>query len=216
MKLRALDVLVTINPGRTRWDKLCRWAVGPYSHVFLYLGKWKAEGLQSVNYSGYYWFNELESYATYTNGTLPIALEIPYITESIGRGRLLHSIEDRYGERCKVMRVKLEYYHPAVIQSVLARAVELSGQYSGWYGYDDIFRYVIPRILDNKFGWRLPMGWAPDSHPICSEHVEEIFRSTFTQVLKIPAGWIPMPGDFVTRSFILEDAGDIVLGPEVV
>ena len=205
MKLQTLDVLVNINPGKSAWDKVSRWAVGPYNHVSLYLGLWlKAD---------------LETYTQAPFEDIPEGKDImePMITESIGRGRLLRSLEERYGEKVKVMRFKPGYLVPSHILFIMGKAIRLSGKYDGWYGYDDIVRDIPARILSEKLGWRFPCRWVPDTRPICSEHVAEILTTPWMKILaKLPTGWIPVPGDFVHYSPYLYDAGDVILGPEVI
>ena len=196
MKLQTLDVLVNINPGKSAWDKVSRWAIGPYNHVSLYLGKWE--------------------FSIYENKSVCF-LHSDLITESVGRGRLLHSLDDLYGQKVKVMRFKDAYLDAEYVRITLKKAINLSGKYDGWYGYDDIVRDIPARILNEKLGWRFPCRWVPDTRPICSEHVAEILTTPWMSILaELPAGWIPVPGDFVRYSPYLYDAGVVILGPEVV
>ncbi len=40
-KLEPADILVTVNNRKDPLSRLKRWAVGPYDHVLMYLGKVK-------------------------------------------------------------------------------------------------------------------------------------------------------------------------------
>ncbi len=167
-KLEPGDILVNINDRHDPFSMVKRWAVGPYEHVFLYMG---GLGLFS------------------TRAQRQI-IRIPMLFESNGRGVTLRSLSSRYGEKVAVMRLKAEH-DKRRIPRVLIEAIELASS-------------VLPRIICEKLGLPLPLAYQRNPMMICSEAVMEVYlRARLIDIL--PDNVIPLPGDFVTDSPLLEE-----------
>ncbi|GAI42800.1 unnamed protein product, partial [marine sediment metagenome] len=74
-KLEPGDILVNINDRSDPFSLVKRWAVGPYEHVFLYMG---GLGLLRAQHQ---------------------VIRVPMLFESNGRGVTLRSLSSRYGEK---------------------------------------------------------------------------------------------------------------------
>lgn len=215
-KLEMLDTLVNINEGTSLKDKTYRWAIGPYNHVFVYLGRWdlqrnsKTDPPKKNIKIGNFSFQPDVHFKERIYSA-------PLVTESVNRGRLPRLLSQRYGEKVKVMRLLPEFSEEKLmVRAMIMKAWELSGDLNAWYGYDDIISNVVPRMLNRKFGFKIPLRWIPDNSPICSGHTFDIFSVTNKRVLDIPRNMIPMPEDWVLKNLIQYEAGEIVLGPEYV
>jgi len=180
-KLQPCDVLVNINDRTDCFSRAKRWAVGPYDHVFLYMG-------------------QLGLYATRRQ---PRLLKVPMLFESNGRGVCLRQLLEWYGAQVAVMRLISEHDRRR-IPHVLRAAIELASDEQAYYDYLCIPLHIIPRILHEKFGMPIPVKYHRNEQQVCSEAVYEVFyRAGLIEVL--PQGVVPLPGDFVTDSLQLEE-----------
>lgn len=176
MKLQAGDILVCVNGKHNIVSSIKRWAIGPYSHVFMYLG----------------------NMGVLVHSTL---LRHTMLFESNGRGVVLRSLSSRYGEEVVVMRLKAQ--HPLEMIKVIEEAIMLASDPQSSYDYFAVMCYILPRILHEKLGMPLPLAWQRDARQICSEAVYEVFRRAGLDLL--PYWGVPLPGDFVTYSAMLEE-----------
>ena len=181
-KLEPADILVNVNRGKDPISVIKRWGVGPYSHVLMYMGK---VGIV-VNYRQ------------------SRILRFPLLFESNGRGVVLQSLSNRYGQEVVVMRLKSEH-DKRRIPYVLTEAIKLASNPQSYYDYFCIIRFVLPRIIFEKLHLPMPLSWHRDARQICSEAVYEIFyRAKLVDILR-PYCVPPLPGDFVTDSPLLEE-----------
>ena len=180
-KLKQADILVNINDRNDLVSTAKRWAVGPYEHVFLYMGR-------------------LGLFSTWSQRRL---IRVPMIFESNGRGVTLRNLSSRYGEKVVVMRLKSDHDRRRV-PDVLIEAIKLASDFQSYYDYLCIFRSVFPRIISEKLHLPLPLAWQRDDWQICSEAVFEVFyRAKLVDILRRDV--VPLPGDFVTGSPLLEE-----------
>ena len=191
-KVLAGDVLINVNTGTDLWSKAKRWAVGPYSHVFLYMGK---VGIEASEYPGAFF------------------IRVPLLFESNGRGVILQSLSNRYEQEVTVMRLISEYDRRR-ISAILQEAIKLASDPQAYYDYFCVIRFIFLRIICEKLKLPIPLTWHRDERQICSEAVFEIFyRAKLVDIL--PNGIVPLPGDFVT-SRLLEEVWRGKLSDEVV
>ncbi len=183
MKLRPGDILVNINTKTDPFSSAKRWLIGPYSHVFMYMGK-----------------------LSFMEGANPV----PFLFESNGRGVVLQSISNRYGQEVVVVRLVPDYER--YIPDILMEAIALASDMKAYYDYFCIIKYVLPRAILEKLHLPIPLSWQRDSRQICSEAVLEAFLGADVPVL--PDNVVPMPGDFVTDSSLLEEIEVGVLSEE--
>jgi len=177
-KLQPVDILVTVSDRQDPFSVAKRWCVGPYDHVFLYLGQVAIVADNAV-------------------------LRHPMLFESNGRGVVLQSLSNRFSQKVVVMRLKSEYDRRR-IPFILEEAIKLASDSKSYYDYYAIVRWVLPRILREKFHLPIPMAWERDAYQICSEAVTEVFIRG--QLTLFPYWDVPLPGDFVTSSPLLEEA----------
>lgn len=189
-KLQACDILVNVNDGKDPISVIKRWAVGPYSHVSLYLGQ-----------MGFFFDRR--------QGRI---LRFPMIFESNGKGCCLRLLSERYGEKVVVMRLKAEYQPK--IPRLLTEAVKLASDPQAYYDYLCIVKSVLLRVACEKLHLPLPLSWQRDARQICSEAVLEVCLRARVPVL--PKNVVPLPGDFVTDSHLLEEVWVGKLCEEVV
>ena len=184
LKLEPGDILVNVITGNSLYNKIKRACLGnPYSHVFLYLG-------------------ELGLFSTRAQRRI---IRVPMLFESNGRGVVLRSLAERSGEKVVVMRLISEHDRRR-ISRVLIEAIELASDLQSYYDYLGIVRWVLPRIICEKLGLPMPLSWHRDERQICSEAVFEVFyRARLVDIL--PANVVPLPGDFVFDSPLLEEVG---------
>jgi len=181
-KLESADILVNVNERRDPISSIKRWAVGPYDHVFMYMGRL---GLSRSGYSSSY------------------IMSVPMLFESNGRGVVLQSLSNRYDQQVVVMRLRT-YFDKENIPNVLDQAVSLASDSQSYYDYLCIIRFVLPRLIFNKLGLPMPLSWHRDNQQICSEACYEVFyRAEMIEIL-LPWCVPPLPGDFVTDSVLLE------------
>lgn len=179
-KLEPTDILVNVNRGKDPLSVIKRWGVGPYSHVFMYLGRLiLARAIQTDVYR-----------------------QIPMLFESSGRGVVLQSLSNRYGQEVVVLRLKSEH-DKRRIPYVLEEAIKLASDPQSFYDYFCIIKFVLPRIIFEKLHLPMPLSWHRDARQICSEAVFEVFyRAKLVDIL--PESVVPLPGDFVT-SLLLDE-----------
>ncbi len=174
MKLIPGDILVNINTKTDPFSSAKRWLIGPYSHVFMYMGQLS--------------FVEKGSF-------------VPFIFESNGRGVVLQSLSNRYGQEVVVVRLVPDY--EKYVPDILIEAIALASDMKAYYDYFCIIKHVLPRAFLEKMHLPIPLTWQRDSSQICSEAVLEACLRALVPVL--PDNIVPMPGDFVTSSHLLEE-----------
>jgi len=180
-KLNPGDILVSVDAGKGLFSKIRRWALGSdYTHCFLYMGK----------------------LGLIVNRRQPRILRFPMLFESSGRGVALQSLSNRYGQEVVVMRLKAEADRKR-IPRVLEEAIKLASDPQSYYDYLCIVRFVLPRLIFEKLGLPLPLKYQRDPAMICSEACAEVFiRGGLPELLYLED--VPLPGDFVTESLLLE------------
>ena len=178
--LRAGDILVNINHRKDVFSRVKRWAMtSPYEHVFMYLGKARIIVDPKQN----------------------MTLRFPLLFESNGRGVVLQSLSNRYGQKVVVMRLKSEFDRKR-IPKVLREAVKLASDERSYYDYLGIVKFVLPRLICQKLGLPMPLAWHRDDRQICSEAVYEVFdRAKLVDILQ-PYCTPPLPGDFVNSRLL--------------
>ena len=141
---------------------------------------------------------------------------LPLIIESIGRGVLIRSLFAYAGRQVRLMRPKID---DDTAQRVAKGAERLADNPGSWYGYFDIPRYVLPKLILAKFGRLLPPRWAltlkllamsyhHNSLYICSELVAEAYQAAGVPLVE--TNTIPLPDD-IAASEKLESLGDITI-----
>jgi len=178
LKLEPGDILVNVNRRNDPFSKVKRWLAGPYEHVFMYMGRL---GLLRGGHSSDLW-------------------NVPMLFESSGRGVVLQSLSNRYQE-VVVMRLKAEADRKR-IPRVLDEAIKLASDSQSYYDYLCIVRFAIPRLICEKLGLPMPLKYHRDPWHICSEAVAEVFIRGGVELLYLED--VPLPGDFVTDSLLLE------------
>ena len=137
-------------------------------------------------------------------------MEIPLLFESNGRGVTLRSLSERYGEEVVVMRLKPEFREKII--AILNEAILLASDLQAVYDYTCIPVHIIPRILHEKFGMPLALKYQRDEQMVCSEACCECFWRA--GILVLPQNVVPLPGDFVELSSILNEVNRGELSPE--
>ncbi|GAI59343.1 unnamed protein product [marine sediment metagenome] len=179
-KLEPADILVTVNRRNDPFSKVKRWVAGPYDHVFLYMGKLAIQGI------GF---------------TSPHLISVPMLFESAGRGVAIQSLSNRYRQEVVVMRLKAEADIKR-IPRVLREAIKLASEPSAYYDYLCLVSFAIPRLICEKLGLPLPLKYQRNPAMICSEACAEVFIRGGLELLYLED--VPLPGDFVTDSLLLE------------
>jgi hypothetical protein len=178
MKLQTCDILLFINDKNDPISRLSRWAIGQYSHVAMYLGKY-----------------------TFVSGTK--TFDIPLVYESRGRGAYIASLLPQTGMLVAVMRVIA--FYPGQMEGLLNTAFAVAADEKSFYDYLSIVHSVLPRVIAEKLPWLpLPVKYHRDIFLICSEAVAELWWRNHTLILPddkfedgtIVAGSVPLPGDF--------------------
>ena len=179
-KLEPADILVNVDRDKDPISLIKRWVLGsPYEHVFMYLGQLiLARPVQTNMYR-----------------------EVPILFESNGRGVVIQSLSNRYGQEVVVLRLKFEQDSER-IPWVLEEAIKLASDSQSYYDYLCIVRFVIPRLICEKLGIPLPLKYHRDPWHICSEAVFEVFINSGLELLYLED--VPLPGDFVNDSLLLE------------
>lgn len=140
---------------------------------------------------------------------------LPLICESIGRGALRRSLLCYAGRLVVVMRPVDEIYGGAAAKA----AERLVDNPHSFYGYYDIPRFVLPKLILAKLGWMLPprVEWviklmAFTYHHnrvyICSELVCQAYDDVKYPLLDERT--IPLPDD-VAQSPRLKYVGEILV-----
>ncbi len=143
---------------------------------------------------------------------------LPLIIESIGRGVLIRPLFAYAGRQVRLMRPKID---DELAQQVAKEAERLADNPGSWYGYFDIPRYVLPKLILAKIGQLLPPRWAltlrllalsyrRNNLYICSELVAEAYRRAGVPLVE--ENTIPLPDD-IAGSDKLESLGDITVPP---
>lgn len=192
-KLQPGDILVNVDRGKNPISVIKRWAVGPYSHVFMYLGK----------------------VGIVVTLRQPRILRFPMLFESNGRGVVIQALSNRYGQEVVVMRLKSEFDRRR-IPRVLEEAIKLASDERSYYDYSVIVWHIIPRLIFEKLGLTPPLKYQRDERMVCSEAVFEAFHRAKLIDILLPYCTPPLPGDFVTDSLLLEEAWGGTLSEEVV
>jgi len=191
--LQPGDILVNVNDRKDLFSVIKRWASGRYEHVFMYLGE----------------------VGILVSRRQPRILRFPMLFESNGRGVVIQSLSNRYGQKVVVLRLKSEHDRRR-IPRVLEEAVKLASQPQSYYDYLCIIRFVLPRLICEKLGLPMPIKYHRDPWHICSEAVFEVFyRAKLVDIL-LPFCTPPLPGDFVTDSLLLEEVWAGRLSEELV
>ncbi len=184
-KLEPADILVTVNDRQDPFSIASRWCVGPYDHVFAYLGN------LCVDIQG-------------------VLLRHPFLFESSGRGVAIESLSNRYGQEVVVLRLNLQFWDR--IPLIVEEAIRLASDPQSYYDYMCIPLNIIPRILHDKFGMPLPAKYDRNEQMVCSEACAEICWRAEVPVL--PQNAVPLPGDFVELSGILNEVNRGILSED--
>lgn len=184
------DVLVNINERDDPYSRLKRWAVGPYEHIFMYMGRL---------------FIDIGGEA------FPKGINVPMLFESNGRGCCLRSLSERYGEDVVVMRAKWRSVE-AKLPQVINEAIKLASDLQARYDYSVIATHIIPQLVLEKLHLPIPLRYHRDKLMVCSEACAECFWRSDIEIL--PRDIVPLPGDFVEESPALKEAGRGKLSPE--
>ncbi len=179
LKLEPGDILVNVNRRNDPFSKVKRWLAGPHEHVFFYMGQ----------------------LGLLVNLSQRRILRFAMLFESYGRGACLRSLSERYGQEVVVMRLKAEADRKR-IPRVLEEAIKLASDNQAYYDYLCIVRFAIPRLICEKLGLPMPLKYHRDPWHICSEAVNEVFIQGGLELLYLED--VPLPGDFVTDSLLLE------------
>lgn len=193
IELRPGDILININDRNDPYSIVKRWAVGPYEHIFMYFGQ----------------------VGILVNRRQRKILRFPMLFESNGRGVVLQSLSNRYGQKVVVMRLKSEFDRRR-IPRVLEEAVKLASDPQSYYDYLCIIRFVLPRLILEKLRLPMPLSWHRDDRQICSEAVYEVFHRAKLVDILLPYCTPPLPGDFVTDSNLLEESWRGALSEELI
>ena len=141
---------------------------------------------------------------------------LPLIIESIGRGVLIRSLFAYAGRQVRLMRPKVD---DATALRIAKEAERLADNAGSWYGYFDIPRYVLPKLILVKIGRFLPSRWAltlkllamsyrRNNLYICSELAAEAYQRAGVPLVE--ENTIPLPDD-IAGSEMLESLGDIIV-----
>lgn len=126
---------------------------------------------------------------------------LPLIVESWGRGVCIVALDTYAGQTVVVMRPKRD---GGLGQRAADAAEHIADNPHAFYGYLDIARWVLPKLLAQKLGRWLPAKWLGlltlwertyhRNHVyICSELVEEAYRAAGCPL--VDEATIPMPDD---------------------
>ncbi|MBA7550258.1 hypothetical protein ES705_42768 [subsurface metagenome] len=190
-KLEPGDILVNVNRRNDPFSRVKRWVAGPYEHVFMYMG----------------------TLGLLVNWRQRRILRVPMLFKSYGRGVCLRSLSERYGQQIVVMRLKAESDRKR-IPRVLEEAIKLASDERSYYDYFAILKFALPRLICEKLGLPMPLKYHRDPWHICSEAVAEVFIRGGLDLLYLED--VPLPGDFVTESLLLEKVWAGSLSEELV
>ncbi|MBA7693809.1 hypothetical protein ES703_102398 [subsurface metagenome] len=180
-KLEPVDILVTVNKRKDPISRVKRWFVGPFDHVLMYMGRVRIVVHRRQGH----------------------ILRFPLLFESNGRGVVIQSLSNRFGQEVVVLRLKSEHDRKR-IPRVLKEAIKLASDAQARYDYACIPLHIIPRLLHEKFGMPIPLKYHRNEERVCSEAVFEVFHRANLFEILLPYCTPPLPGDFVTDSALLE------------
>jgi hypothetical protein len=141
---------------------------------------------------------------------------LPLIIESIGRGVLIRSLYCYTGKQVRVMRPRQD---TALGERAAKTAERLADHPASWYGYWDIPRYVLPKLLLAKLNawlplrfklplWLMAHTYRHNSVYICSELVTIAYSGAGYSL--VDGRTIPLPDD-LAESPRLQLAGELEL-----
>ncbi len=138
---------------------------------------------------------------------------LPLTIESIGRGVMIRSLLASGGRQVSVMRWKGDNAEEAGLK--VAKAAEhIADEPMSWYGFFDIPRFVLPRLIWYKLTKRrLGFGYRRNQFFICSELVAQAFRNAGLPLFS--GDFIPLPRD-LAKSPLLEEVWAGRLSAELV
>jgi len=173
MKLETCDIILWINEKNDPISRLSRWAIGPYSHVAMYLEKF--EGVPMV-------------YESRGRG-VTIASLLPQIGSLVAVMRPIFHL----------LPLKPPFSSPETFIPLKTRIIKtallLAADEKSFYDYSSIVHSVLPRIIAEKLPWLpLPVKYHRDIFFICSEAVAEVWWRNDMEIL--PRDVIPLPMDF--------------------
>jgi hypothetical protein len=143
---------------------------------------------------------------------------LPLITESTGRGAAIHSLYVHTGRRVLVRRPQVNLQDACKIAE---ESEHIADNPSSWYGYYDIPRFALPKLVLMKIGSLLPQKWTivlkamaysykANSVVICSElYADSCEKGGFPIC---DDGTIPLPDD-IAASECLDDVGYLNIEP---
>ena len=134
---------------------------------------------------------------------------LPLVIESIGRGVLIRSLYCYAGTTVRVMRPRIDTF---IGEKAAKEAEHLSDNPQSFYGYLDIPRYVVPKLVLRKLARWLPGTWRlsrwilartyrRNSVYICSELVAAAFRNAGYPVTR--GDTIPLPDDLAKSDCLM-------------
>ena len=200
-KLESMDFLVNVNRGQDPMSVIKRWAVGEYSHVFAYLPL----------YAGVpQYARKMPSNPRLYVPVRGLLLQHSFLYESSGRGVVIQSLSNRYGQEVVVMRLKSEFRDR--IPLIVEEAIKLASDSQSFYDYFCIPLNIVPRVFHDKFGMPIPVKYQRNEQMVCSEAcAEPCWRA---KVPVLPEDVVPLPGDFVELSGILDEVNRGVLSAD--
>jgi hypothetical protein len=186
-KLEPADILANVNDRIDPFSAAKRWLLGPYDHVFVYLGQMNIVVAGKI-------------------------IRHPMLFESNGRGVVIQSLSNRYGQEVVVMRLRSNGDRQK-IPHVIEQAVALASDPQAFYDYQCIIQHVLPQLICQKLGLPIPLKYQRNRIMICSEAAAEIFWRAMIEI--VPRDIVPLPSSFV-ESVLLLKAWRGKLSPEVV
>jgi hypothetical protein len=119
---------------------------------------------------------------------------LPLIIESVGgKGVVIMTLLVYEGKRARVLR----WAGPDAreVGERAARAAEnIADRRDSFYDYLAIPRFVIPRLLFERWGIGMPAKWHKNPLYMCSELVAQAYSNAGYAIL--PEDTVPLPGDF--------------------
>lgn len=130
----------------------------------------------------------------------------PLLIECVGSGVVMRSLYFYRGRRMRVMRPN----HPEMGPVAAKRAERLADE-PLLYGYWDIPRFALPKLLLAKLGgllpptwrftlWLLARGYRRNAYYLCSELVAQAYRDAGYPV--VDEGTVPLPDDLAQSPFL--------------
>jgi len=188
MKLQACDILLFRNDKNDPISKLSRWAIGPYSHVAMYVGQ--LQGVPMVYESR---GRGVTIASLLPQTSMPVAVMRPVVLCQIGIA-LYNLVRD--------------------LSPIINTAFQIAADEKSFYDYLSIVHSVLPRVIAEKLPWLpLPIKYHRDIFMICSEAVAEVFWRNGIDVISQEV--VPLPGDFA-ESLILKYVGQGKLMEDIV